>query len=363
MVKTTFVSTPDDGSCGIGTYTGELRSEFEDNYETDLVSLELGSLNPGEYLQAALQAGTSRASIVHIQHEYGIFGPKSVMSWLFFPCLFLITTLRRQSVVITLHSAWNHDTINEPLKPLKRIYVRLNNHMVAFVADHILFLSENCKEDFLKCVSLDSDNFEVFPHGIPTDTKAMCTKQAKDEFGFEENEFVIVEPGYVRKEKGHDIFIELAKQCPNYEFLIAGGCQNGRQDEYYRQLQDLAPSNVTITGVLDDDQFHATFNAADLIVLPYRDVSQSGIFNWCVAYGLPVVCSNSGYFQDLNEDHGCVGLFNIDNTDEMVESITSIIEDPQKRETLSKKMKEYRDSRAMDKVAQQHTELYHSLHK
>jgi len=57
-------------------------------------------------------------------------------------------------------------------------------------------------------------------------------------FGFDPDDDVIAIPGFIRPPKGHDIFIELARELPEYEFMIAGGARaKGEDFEFAEQIR------------------------------------------------------------------------------------------------------------------------------
>lgn len=359
MTNVIVVSTPDDGTCGIGTYTGSLAAALPGAVDPRPVHIELGAVDPVEYLRAAARVATADGSVVHVQHEYGIFGPKSIMSWLFFPLLFVVSRVRGLPVVLTAHSVWNRETIGPPLEPLKRVYVWLNNRMLALVAHHIVFLSEATHEKFRASVPGGYCRTEVIPHGVQVRTMDLARTEAKEHFGFDEDDTVIVEPGYVRPEKGTDRFVSLADHLPEHEFLVAGGGQEG-YTEFASRVAEEASENVTVTGQLSDELFHAAFVAADVVVLPYRTVSQSGVFNWCAAYERPVVASDLSYFRRLRSEWGCVQLCDPEDVDAMATRVSELLADPDSRERIVEGMVEFRESHSMERVAERHRTLYQS---
>lgn len=361
MVDVAIVATPDDGSCGIGTYAGGLRRVFTS--ESDSISahhfgVRLRSLNVFHYAKRAVSVGCSDNDIIHVQHEYGIFGPKSIASWVFFPILYLLAWLSQTPVVITLHSAWNAETIGPPLSPLKWLYVAANNRLLVSGASHIVFLSENCRDQFLDSVSLQTSSYDVIPHGVQSETVEMTAAEAKEIFGYSADDTLVVEPGYVRPEKGHDKFVAIARELPEYSFLIAGGVQSAEEETFLKTIRERSPENVRITGVLDDERFHAAFNAADLVVLPYDEVTQSGIMNWCVAYGCPVLGNESAYFDRLQNEWGCVEVVDTSNPTTAASAVEDLLADESARESLAEAMADYRESQSMETVVARHESLY-----
>jgi len=102
-------------------------------------------------------------------------------------------------------------------------------------------------------IALDDTEYSTLSHGVNTDVPGESNKaNAMRAFGFDPDDDVIAIPGFIRPPKGHDIFIELARELPEYEFMIAGGARaKGEDFEFAEQIREEAPENVTITGVLD----------------------------------------------------------------------------------------------------------------
>ena len=361
MVDVTLVAPPDDGSDGIGTYTGDLIDSYPETVGTQYVTVPVGDRNPLPYLSAALRAGRGDTDVIHVQHEYAIFGPNSIYSWPFLLLVVLLGRLRGIEVVLTLHSAWNAETVRgESLEPLKRLYVWANNRMLVAVASTLVFLSENCREAFRESVACE--NYEGFRHGVKTDAvHDIDPDEAKETFGYDPDEFLIVEPGYVREQKGVHRFVDAAEQCPDLTFLVAGGPQDEASETYASDLRDRAPSNVQFTGRLGEERFHAAFVAADVVFLPYLRMTQSGIFNWCMAYGTPVAASDHDYFERLAERWGCVELFDPDDVNDIVDTLQHLVTSDERRDELTRRAKAFADEHSFTAMGDRHAALYRRL--
>lgn len=57
---------------------------------------------------------------------------------------------------------------------------------------------------------------------------------------------------------------------------------------------------------MGDDEVPVVLSAADVVVLPYERVSQSGVVNDALAYGRPVVTSSLPAFEELREEFECL---------------------------------------------------------
>lgn len=353
-MQVAFVSTGEDQNCGIATYTSSLQAAL--NVVSTRIPLRLRSPNVFHYARQGFRAGRTDADVIHIQHEYGIFGPKSIASWAFFLALFVATTGRQVPVVTTFHSAWSAKTISRPLRRFKEVYVRLNNRLLAAVTDYALFLSEETQETFEQTARVPQT--KVLSHGVQTDVQTMDQREAKLQFGCDPDVPLVVEPGFVRPQKGYECFLDVAKRVDRASFLIGGGPQAGNYLDYFDRLKEQADGAAGVTGVLDDEDFHALFNAMDLALLPYETVTQSGIVNWCLAYEVPVVATDLDRFRELNESYGFPALFPEGDTEAAAEVVRHVLSDP---EDVDDAMRSYRDEHSMQNVANCHREIYESL--
>lgn len=353
-MKVEFLATGPEQECGIATYTTTLETALDVAHAR--TPLKLRTLDVPHYVLAAVRAGLTDADVVHVQHEYGIYGPMSLASWFLFPVLWLLTRLRDRPLVITFHSAWHEGTVEPPLLGLKLAYLRANNLLLAAVADHAVFLSEETREEFEE--SADLDSVEVMEHGVPTDVRPMPAEEAKRLLGVPTDRPLVAEPGFVRPQKGYHRFLDIAERVPEATFLIAGGTHGDAYTEYLDELRERAGDSVEITGVLDDDRFHALFNALDAALLPYDTVTQSGVLNWCLAYDVPVVGTDTEQFAALAAEHGFPAVFPADDPEAGAAAVREALAEP---DALREAMARYREEHDMGAVASRHEALYRRL--
>jgi len=367
-VDVTLVTAPGEGESGIGDYTDDLLSHAND-IDVEEVELQIRSKSPLEFLLPAIRIGRTQRDVIHIQHEYGMFGPMSLMTWIFFPVVFALASINDTPTVLTLHEAINRNHVTEPLAPLKRGYIFLINRLLVCGSDRVVFLSDTTKSEFAE--STHPGNSTVVPHGVNVDRVVdIPQEEAKERFGYAPSDIVIVEPGYIEPRKGNHVFVELAERLPEYEFLIAGGASNVSYREYAEEITDSAPENLRVTGVLEEEMFHTAFGAADLAVLPYlrtrqagivNTVGQSGIFNRCITYELPVLGSERSYFEDLRQDWGCVDTFSTDDLDQATQRIREVINDETRQERLVTAMRAYGNEDSFEQVVEEHEKIYEDV--
>jgi len=116
--------------------------------------------------------------------------------------------------------------------------------------------------------------------------------------------------------------------------------------------------NVGVTGVLDEGDFHALFNAMDLAVLPYDTVTQSGVVNWCLAYEVPFVATDLERFRSLEREHGFPRTFPLEDPRGGAEAVRSLLDDAN---PSVEAIRTYRERHGMDRIAARHEAIYDQL--
>jgi glycosyltransferase involved in cell wall biosynthesis len=359
----TMVATPDDGTCGIGTYAGDLLTSFPDAIDTTTMTFDQDDRSVGHFLSLAIRLLASDTDVVHVQHEYGLFRREDsqwpgVMGLVFFPVLFGLNGLLGKTIVVTMHSVLKPDAEEAPLRI--RLYLIAMHELIAAGSDHLVFLSEECENRFRADVHLEPEECSVLPHGVNlTEASSLSIAKSKARLGYDDDDTVVMIPGFMRPPKGHDIFIEVASNLPEYEFLVAGGGRpKGDDIEYAEHIEAEAPDNVTVTGVLDGQAFPDTLNAADLALLPYRTVSQSGTFNWCVAHAIPVVTSDEPYFARIEREWGCLETVDVIDVDRVTETVRKVLDSEDRQKSIAENARYFRRQHSFERVADRHYRIY-----
>ena len=101
--------------------------------------------------------------------------------------------------------------------------------------------------------------------------------------------------GLMRPYKGIDLLLEAWRGIEDAELWIAGA---PRMD--ISALRAGAPPGVRfVPHFIGDDELPAYFRRADLIVLPYREIDQSGVLFTALAFGKPLLLSDVGGFPEI----------------------------------------------------------------
>ncbi len=218
--------------------------------------------------------------------------------------LMLYYKLLGKRIAFTAHNvnAGKRD-LNDSL--LNRLTLRVQYKL----SDHIFVHTEKMKRELFRDFSIREAKVTVIPHGINNsvpDTD-LTTAQAKQRLGIKEGDKTILFFGAIRPYKGLeylvDAFLRLAETHPEYRLIIAGG----RRKEAGKYLEDIqrtisahASGGQVIQKVqhVPDEETEIYFKAADVLVLPYTHIFQSGVLFVGYSFGLPVVATDVGSLRD-----------------------------------------------------------------
>ncbi|MCK5130752.1 MAG: glycosyltransferase [Candidatus Sabulitectum sp.] len=115
----------------------------------------------------------------------------------------------------------------------------------------------------------------------------LAREKARKKLGLKPNQKALLFFGLVREYKGLDILIEACNLLPEEYRVIAAG-------ENYTDNDFKSPRLLWENSFIPDSDVGTWFNAADIVVLPYRRASQSGIAQIALAFRKPLVVTDRG---------------------------------------------------------------------
>jgi len=129
--------------------------------------------------------------------------------------------------------------------------------------------------------------------------------------------------GLMRPYKGIDLLLEAWQGIDHAELWIAG---MPRMD--ISALQASAPAGVRfVPRFIGDHELGAYFRRADLLVLPYRQIDQSGVLFTALAFGKPMLLSDVGGFPEVAAT-GAARTFPAGDAHALNRELQSLLSDP-----------------------------------
>jgi glycosyltransferase involved in cell wall biosynthesis len=189
---------------------------------------------------------------------------------------------RGRPLVLTAHDVLPREPRAGQREAQRRLYERF---------DAIVVHSEHGRERLTDELGIDAARVHVIPHGA----FAHLAEAPEGPPPFQTGEKVVLFFGLMRPYKGIDVLLEAWRGIDDAELWIAG---MPRMD--ISALQAQAPENVRfVPRFIGDDELAPYFRRADLVVLPYREIEQSGVLFTALAFGKPLLLSDVGGFGEI----------------------------------------------------------------
>ena len=361
-----FISTYPPIECGVATYTQYLTDALrKKDIDVYIVSHVGGSgyqvfpsfdYEDGDLAEKAFSAMTRfTPDVVHIQHEFGLYGKHMGISVV---PLILQFRLIGIPVVTTLHTVYTNMSKEHELITRS---ILINSNYVLVHEDYQLETIQN------KFPSELSEKVHVIPHGA---REIDPIANAKEKLGLPPDKKIVLMIGYIRPSKNFELIVDLLPQIlkayPDVLLVIAGKIRGQEYIDYRNMLFNRISSSpvkdniIFIRGQLPQHIFDTIISAADVVVLPYKISSQSGILAHCLAFGRPIVASSSpGLENIIGESDGGIAC---SNDREFVDNIIKILSDEEYAKKLSENGRRYvRQKISWSIIADRHIDLYNSL--
>jgi glycosyltransferase involved in cell wall biosynthesis len=298
-------------SCGIAYYSKDYITALEKYAKSKKIDLNIKILSHTDATQAdypiipvnqnkrindrrwhkkvVKKVKKEKPDIVHIQHEYGLYETykdcnKRVIK--------LIKELKKEvPVVMTYHS----------------VYKKLEGCHKDFVSKSLKLLNagivheEYQKENLPKNLCWSPSNVFVLPHGSREDIN-FDREKVRDGFDYN-NEMIVGAAGLADKRKGFLTLIEqwpkVVKKVPNAKLVLELKPHFDKKTREYidEVLERVMSSKVSdnIEFIVKDysvKEFYKRLMSFDILVLPYRSESQSGVLAHGFAAGTPAVVTD-----------------------------------------------------------------------
>ncbi|MDX6689129.1 MAG: hypothetical protein QOG15_586 [Solirubrobacteraceae bacterium] len=166
--------------------------------------------------------------------------------------------------------------------------------------------------------------------------------------------------GLMRPYKGLDVLVDAWRRLgpqPGAELWIVG---RPRMDT--SRLRATSPPSVRwVERFVEDAELPAYFRRADLVVLPYREIDQSGVLFTALAFGAPLLLSAVGGFPEIAAA-GAAALAEPGNPVALASALRRLLDDAGERAQLAAGARRAAAGQySWDEVAARHLELYASL--
>jgi len=187
---------------------------------------------------------------------------------------------------------------------VSRASLRFMYHMM----DHIFVHTAKMKAQLERDFGVPGDRITVHAFGInvlPTDT-ALTRLEARRKLGIGVDERVALFFGNLAPYKGLEYLVEalgiLTRADPRdgFKLVVAGNIKGQEAQPYWKKITDLISEQRLDAAVLPEiryipnEEVEVFFKAADVCVLPYVYIYQTGVLFTSYRYGVPAVVTDAG---------------------------------------------------------------------
>ncbi len=382
-MKICFITTYPPTPCGIATYSQYLINNFlKLDPKLDITVLaEIGAeprssfpqvipcfVRSNDYAPEIVEEVKKLSpDIVHVQHEFGIFGKDDRF-------LELLKGIKgcNCSVVVTLHTVYTKDICVEDSFDCESYEKSMGE-----ICDTIVMHLDAPMKRVMERIGINPNKIKVVPHGTQIMSEIDKTV-ARKKLGLPEKGKILLSFGFVRKLKDELTIINaislIKRDVPDVYLFIAGNPQPNRKEdvEYLTACKQrvielgLEDRVIFSESFIGEKDLPYMFSACDVCVFAYRDEyrSASGSFHLAIGAGKPVILSRIPKFEEE-------AIFNI--SDEIMtlphspESFAKVavrlLSDDEFYTYITDKIQKYADKTSWENTAIHHLKLYQTLIK
>lgn len=304
-----------------------------------------------------------RPHVVHLQHDYGLFG-----AWMGVACLIFLAVARflGSKVVVTLHSVCpsNPRPISGHLSSFRaRSAVRITNGGMKLLAQMFVCHTETQRRWLIEVHGFDSRAIELIPHGSNPESPSKISRS---------NHPTLLFFGYISRRKGIHILLRsmplIKERVPQARLVVAGTYQNKDGSDYLGRLREeveglgLKGSVEFRTRHFAVEELPRLFSEARLLVMPYLELfGCSGVLREAARFGKPVVASNLENIRCECSPLRDLILVPPGDPRALADAIVQLLDNPSLRRKLGENLRHLARESSWTEIAEKTLKLYSDL--
>jgi D-inositol-3-phosphate glycosyltransferase len=248
------------------------------------------------YVRLVGYAAKARPKLFHIlwNNKFQLFDRTLLM---------LYYRLLGKKIVFTAHN------VNAGKRDLNDTWLnRLSLKIQYELCDHILVHTHPMKSELVADFRIPEEKVSVIPFGInnTVPNTSVSTAEAKRQLGVDSIDKTLLFFGNIAPYKGLEYlvaaFVELLKKDRTYRLIIVGKPKGPR--DYWDQIEETIVRSAIEDRVIakieyvPDEATELYFKAADVSILPYAHVFQSGVLFLGYSFGLPAIAADVGNLKE-----------------------------------------------------------------
>lgn len=351
---------------GIRTYSEELWPFVRDRAREsgfDPIEPLVGNVRP----EILFEKG---AAIIHVQHEFGLFGSKVPVLNRFPAWIRRVRRLCLSSrIIATAHTVldesyvypWRGRGWQAPLRwignhsvvpAMRRSWIRGTWGLLDGVILHSQLQEKAVQNSGCPRVW-------VIPHFV-------SKREISDPGGSTDPVAVVF--GYFSPEKAQDVAIRawahVLRVSPEARLILAGGVRRTADQAYFDECVELIrklglEASIEVTGFVPEAWIDAVYARALVVVAPFRETSGSGSLAQALGRGKAVIASDLPLNSALDSvEPGCLSFFRSEDSEDCARAVLDLFRNEERRRKLRAAASRFAAAQSPESTAERHVKAY-----
>lgn len=304
-----------------------------------LLPLLCWCLNPIKQRQTKNILRELKPDIVHINDTFPVY-------------LLHYFTLRKYPVIFTQHDPSIHAGDSHSLP------TRLIQKYLQKISTKVLVHSDTLKKDLMKNFKIDSDKIAVIPMG----NFSILLKNKKRNITAIPRSILFF--GRIVDYKGLDVLLNslviLQEENKAFHLIIAGPGDITKYQDALRKIKHKTIDNYFIP----EEKVYSYFKKSEIIVLPYKEATQSAVVALALSAGTPIIATRVGALPEVLLDGTNSLLVEPNNPVALKEKIIKLLGNkPQQQQLRQGGFKTISNDLSWEKISHIHSKLYQEIYE
>ena len=250
--------------------------------------------------------------------------------------LLLFCRLFGKKVVLTVHDVESFTgKQGSRSKAVARVY-RLAHRLVVH--------NQTSRRELIAALGIQDEKITVIPHGNYLDfVETPSREAARQVLGLPASRKVVLFFGQIKEVKGLDLLLEamstVCKVEPEATLVIAGRPWKADFSQYEEMIRQLGLEERCVLHIryIPDAEVAAFYASADVVVLPYRRIYQSGVLLLAMSYAKAVVASDLPGMLDVIDPGQNGYVFTEGSSASLADVLLHVLENAQERELVAQR--------------------------
>ena len=314
-----------------------------------LVKVAEGLLN---YAYTCIKVACDKPDVLHLQWLPFM----EVVGWEIPILKFIKCISPKTRLVLTIHNIYPHNMSSERKKAYNARFRKASS-----LFDDFIVHTKISKEDVFREFGLRAEKVHVCCHGVFEPKGVTISLEYR-----KDGKLHILQFGGQSFYKGTDLLVDAVcglddERKKRIETHIVGGISQSFLDELKKKDVDSVVAWKAY--FLSDEELYQEINAADLIVLPYRAISQSGVLLLSIFFGKLIICSDLPSFMETMRGEEGNGLdndmfFKNEDAESLRELIVRYIDGKVDEEAIRKRINHLKSLYSWQSAAKATIEVY-----